>query len=62
MFLSWERSHQLSTYATGEDGGVIQNAYSRVQREGVLRLMSTYALTLFMFLAAYLSYSVLFYL
>ena len=44
--------------------GVIQNAYNCVQGEGVSQLMCTYASTLspFMLLAAFLSYSVLFYL
>ena len=43
---------------------VIQNAYSCVQGEGVSQLMCTYALPLyfFMFLAAFFSCSVLFYL
>ena len=42
--------------------GVIQNVCSCVQVGGVSHLMCTYALTLFMFLAAFLSDSVLFYL
>ena len=49
-------------------GEIIQNTYSCVQGEGVSRLVCTYVLTplhshlFFMFLAAFLSYSVLFYL
>ena len=65
MFFGRERGHELSTYGTvGGDVGVIQNAYNCVQGEGVSRLMCTYplALSLLMFLAAFLSYSALFYL
>ena len=66
MFFDRERDHQFSTYATvgGWGAAVIQNAYSCIQGKGVSRLMCTYALklSLFMFLAASLSYSVLFYL
>ena len=38
MFFCWERSHRLSTYATGGGWGIIQNAYSCVQGEGRVRL------------------------
>ena len=64
MFLGLERGHRLCTYATVRGLGVIQNAHSFVQWEGVSRLMYTYAptLSLFRFLVASLSYSFLFYL
>ena len=50
--------------ATGGDGGILQNSYRCVQREGKSCLMCMYALTqsVFMFLVTFLSYSVLFYL
>ena len=46
-FFSCESDHQLSTYTTGGGWGVIWNAYSCVQEEGVSRLVCTYTLTLF---------------
>ena len=61
IFLGWERSHQFSTYETGVKMG---RSLSSELGERVSRFMCMYALTrsLFMFLAAFLSYSVLFYL
>ena len=56
------RGLPLSTYATG-GGRLIQNAYSCVQVEGVSRMCThALALSLFMFLEAFYSYGVLFYL
>ena len=65
----WLRKGSSIKYATGnwwwiEGEGVIQNAYSCVQEEGVSHVICTYTNTLshFMFLAAFVSYSVLYYL
>ena len=44
MFFGWKRGHQLSTYATGGEMGVVQNAYSCVQGEGLSRLLCIYIL------------------
>ena len=66
MFFGWERGHQLSTYATGgrNGGGTSKMCTVAYRGEGVSRFMCSHALTLslFMFLAAFLSCSVLFYL
>ena len=64
MFFGWKRGHQLSTYATvgGMDGHL---EYVKLRTGGGgSRLMCAYALTLslFMFLTAFLSYIVFFYL
>ena len=60
----WLRKGPSSQYVRNWRGdGVLPNAYSYVNGEGVSCLISTYALTsLFMFLAKCLSYSILFYL
>ena len=61
MIFGWERDHQPSTYVTVGGRGSSKCAQQRTG-EGVSRLMHTYTLTLSlsMFVAAYLSYSILF--
>ena len=57
MFFGWERSHQLRMYATGGAiGGLSKCVQLCIGGKGVTPP------SLFMFLAAFLSYSVLFYL